>query len=165
MLYVYVKVNGRMPWAFCPNGQGGNLPLGRWVMTGAIRHSSSARGLLAAMALLVLAIQFIAPAGFMPVRTAKGVVVTLCTGQGAVNVVVPREQAPGQGDPDDGMTGQQHCPFAASIQPLVPPLVAADLTLPAWQLAFGPIAFALKTGLIARMAAPPPPSSGPPISY
>ncbi|WP_416464753.1 DUF2946 family protein [Sphingomonas sp. VDB2] len=135
-------------------------------MMGAIRQSEGARGWLAALALLVLAIQLIAPAGFMPVRTEKGVVVTLCTGQGAVNVVVPRGEAPGRhGQPDDGMTGQQHCPFAASIQPVVPPLVAADLPLPAWQLAYGVIAFALKTGVIARLAAPPPPSSGPPATF
>lgn len=140
-------------------------------MLGAIRHSERARGLLAALALLVLAIQLIAPSGFMPVRTDRGVVVTLCTGQGAVNVVVDRGsfdrgQAPGSHhSPDDGVQGQQHCPFAASVQPVVPPLALADLPLPAWQLAFGPIAFALKTGLIARLAAPPPPSSGPPISF
>jgi len=136
-------------------------------MMGAIRQSEGARGLLAALALFVLAIQLIAPSGFMPVRTQSGVVVTLCTGQGAINVVVPRGQAPEKGDhrPDDGMAGQQHCPFAASMQPVVPPLVAADLLLPAWQLAFGAIAFALKTGVIARLAAPPPPSSGPPATF
>lgn len=132
-------------------------------MLGEIRQSERARGLLAALALLVLAIQLIAPSGFMPVRTERGVVVTLCTGQGAVNVVVDRGQVPGKHD--DGMLGQQHCPFAASVQPMVPPLALADLPLPAWQLAFGPIAFALKTGLIARLAAPPPPSSGPPVSF
>lgn len=143
---------------------------------GAIRQSEVARGMLAALALLVLAIQLIAPSGFMPVRTERGVVVTLCTGTGPVNVVVPRGQAPERGDhssdpersdhsPDDGMAGQQHCPFAASVQPVVPPLVMADLPLPAWQLAFGPIAFAIKTGWIARLAAPPPPSSGPPATF
>lgn len=135
-------------------------------MMGAIRQSEGARGLLAALALLVLAIQLLAPTGFMPMRTAKGVIVTLCTGQGAVNVVVPRGDAPGKHDqPDDGMIGQQHCPFAASVQPVVPPLVVADLLLPAWQIAFGPIALALKTGVIARLAAPPPPSSGPPATF
>lgn len=136
-------------------------------MTGAIRQSDGARGLLAALALLVLAIQLIAPSGFMPVRTERGVVVTLCTGQGAVNVVVPRGQAPEKDGhrSDDGMMGQQHCPFAASVQPAVPPFLAADLTLAAWQLAFGPVAFALKTGVIARLAAPPPPSSGPPTTF
>ena len=63
------------------------------------------------------------------------------------------------------MGGQQHCPFAASVQPVVPPLALADLPLPAWKLAFGPIAFALKTGLIAQLAAPPPPSLGPPAAF
>ena len=134
---------------------------------GAVRRSEEARCLLAALALLVLAIQLVAPSGFMPMRTESGVVVTLCTGQGAVNVVVERARfdrndTSGKHRPDDGAPGQQHCPFAASVQPLVPPLVLADLPLPAWQLAFGAIAFALKTGLIARLAAPPPPSSGPP---
>jgi hypothetical protein len=129
-------------------------------MLGAIRQSESARGLLAALALLVLAIQLISPSGFMPVRTDRGIVVTLCTGQGAINVLVDRGKTPHR--QDDGAPVQQHCAFAASVQPAVPPLVLADLPLPAWQLAFGPIAFALKTGLIARLAAPPPPSSGPP---
>jgi len=133
-------------------------------MTGAIRHSSTARGLFAALALLVLAVQLLVPSGFMPLRTERGVIVTLCTGRGAINVIVDRDAAPGKGDhaPDDGMAGQQPCAFAASLQPAVPPLILADLALPAWQLNFGPIAFALKTGLIARLAAPPPPSSGPP---
>ncbi|AMK24460.1 DUF2946 family protein [Sphingobium sp. SJ10-10] len=135
-------------------------------MMGAVRRSELAKGLLAALALLVLAIQLVAPSGFMPVRTDRGVVVTLCTGQGAVNIVVDRGQAPAKDHaPDDGMAGQQHCPFAASVQPVVPPLALADLPLPVWQLGFGPIAFALKTGLIARLAAPPPPSSGPPATF
>lgn len=135
-------------------------------MMGAIRQSERARGLLAALALLVLAIQLIAPSGFMPVRTEKGVVVTLCTGQGAVNIVVDRDRAPGRDHgSSDGVPVQQHCPFGAAVQPMVPPLALADLPLPAWQLAFGPIALAFRTGLIARLAAPPPPSSGPPASF
>lgn len=131
-------------------------------MLGAIRHSQTARSLLAALALLVLGMQLVVPSGFMPVRTAHGVVVTLCTGQGAVNVLVDRDMAPGKKHPGDAAPQTQHCPFAASVQPVVPPLILADLPLPAWQLAFGPIAFALRTGIIARLAAPPPPSSGPP---
>ena len=138
----------------------------RLPMMGAIRRSELARGLLAALGLLVLAIQLVTPAGFMPVRTSHGVMVTLCTGQGAVRVMVDREEAPGKvhHSPDEGGPIQQHCAFAASVQPMVPPLLLADVPLPAWQTVFGPIAFALKTGLIARLAAPPPPSSGPPQS-
>ena len=139
-------------------------PAKRAAMLGAIRQSERARGLFAALALLVFAIQLIAPSGFMPVRTDRGLVVTLCTGQGAVNILVDRGQVPGEEHhrQDEGAPVQQHCAFAASVQPAVPPLALADLPLPSWQLAFGPIAFALKTGLIARLAAPPPPSSGPP---
>ncbi|EQB31849.1 DUF2946 family protein [Sphingobium ummariense] len=140
-------------------------------MTGAIRRSEGARGLLAALALLVLALQIVMPSGFMPMRTAKGVVVTLCTGKGAMNVVVDRDQAPHgrmKQDrlPDDGTAPQQHCPYAGgATQPSVPPLALAEVALPGWQLAFGPIAFALRTGFIARLAAPPPPSSGPPAAF
>lgn len=137
-------------------------------MLGAIRQSESGRGVMAALALLVLAIQLVAPSGFMPLRTERGVVVTLCTGQGAINVMVERDRAPakaGHSRDDGAPVPQQHCAFSASVQPLVPPLVLADIALPAWRLAFGPIAFALRTGLIARLAAPPPPSSGPPALF
>ncbi len=131
---------------------------------GVIRQSEGGRGLLAALALIVLCLQLVAPSGFMPVRTDKGVVVALCTGQGAVNVVVHRESAPGDHGPaGDDRFMQQHCAFAGgATQPLLPPLPLADLSLPAWTSGFGVIAFAVKIGWIARLAAPPPPSSGPP---
>ncbi len=135
-------------------------------MMEAIRQSERMRGLLAALALLVLAIQLVAPHGFMPMRTAQGVIVTLCTGQGAVAMRVDRDRVPAQAPSEkDGMPAPQHCPFAASVQPLLPPLILADLPLPMWQLATGPIAVALRSGLIARLAAPPPPSSGPPAAF
>lgn len=135
-------------------------------MLGAIRQSEVMRGLLAALALLVLCLQLVVPSGFMPVRTDKGVVVTLCTGQGAVNVVVHRQSASGdQAPPSDDRFMQQHCAFAGGAAPLLPPLPLADLSLPAWTSGFGVIAFAVKTGWIARLAAPPPPSSGPPALF
>ncbi len=136
-------------------------------MLGAIRHSEGARGLLAALALLILGIQLIAPSGFMPMRTATGVVVTMCTGQGAVNVVVQRDDAGDRHMPEDqDRAMNQHCLFSgAAAQPLLPPLSLAEINLPVWQLAFGPIAFAVRTGWIARLAAPPPPSSGPPATF
>jgi hypothetical protein len=136
-------------------------------MMGAIRQSEGARSLLAALALLVLGLQLIAPSGFMPVRTDRGVIVTLCTGQGAVNVVVPRDSAPGgHGPASDDRFPQQHCAFAGgAAQPLLPPVPLAETLLPPWTSGFGVIAFAVKTGWIARLAAPPPPSSGPPATF
>lgn len=135
-------------------------------MMGGIRQSEIARGLLAVLALLILALQLVAPSGFMPVRTDDGVVVTLCTGQGAVNVVVHRDERRGKSVPDDMDRFSQHCAFAGgAAQPLLPSASLAEMLLPAWQSGFGVIAFALKTGWIARMAAPPPPSSGPPATF
>lgn len=131
-----------------------------------IRRSEHARALLAVLALLVLFIQLIAPSGFMPMRTDTGVVVTLCTGQGAVNVIVHRDQAPGDESPvrDDRATTKP-CIFAgAAAEAPLPSLALAELSLPAWTLAFGAIAFAVKTGWIARLAAPPPPALGPPAT-
>lgn len=128
-----------------------------------IRQSENARALFAALALLVLAMQAFVPSGFMPVQTERGVVVTLCTGQGAMNVIVDRDSAPGH-KPDDSVQGNMHCAYAggASMPALAMP--ASDATLPAWIIVTGPIAFAVKTGWIARLAAPPPPSSGPPAA-
>src|SRR3546814_13277241 len=86
LLYVYVKVS--MPAvALLSEGQDGRAPLGLCAMMGAVRRSESAKVLLAALAMLVLAMQLVAPSGFLPVRTERGVLVTLCTGQGDVNHV------------------------------------------------------------------------------
>src|SRR3546814_20519303 len=91
LLYVYVKVS--MPAvALLSEGQDGRAPLGLCAMMGAVRRSESAKGLLAALAMLVLAMQLVAPSGFMPVRTERGVVVTLCTGQGEIGRASSRER-------------------------------------------------------------------------
>jgi hypothetical protein len=132
-------------------------------MLGAIRQSDRARALFAALALLVLAMRVLIPAGFMPTSTAHGVIITLCTGQGAINVVVDRDVSPGHpADRDTSMDGQ-HCAFAGGTAAPLLPDILPFAALPAWQTAFGPIAFALRTGWIARLAAPPPPASGPPV--
>lgn len=134
-------------------------------MTGVIRQSDGARALLGLLTLCVLAIQLVAPSGFMPMRTETGVVVTLCTGAGAVDVLVQRDQAPtGKKQGGEALGLHQPCAYAAAAQPVVPPLVLADLSLPAWTLSAGTIAWALRTGIVARLAAPPPPSSGPPTA-
>jgi hypothetical protein len=134
-----------------------------------IRQSENARALFAALALLVLAMQAVIPSGFMPMQTARGVVITLCTGQGAMNVVVDRDHAPGRHQDqdipgDDKGQGNMHCAYAGGASMPALALPALDATLPAWIVVTGPIAFALKTGWIARLAAPPPPSSGPPAA-
>ncbi|MET0365327.1 MAG: DUF2946 family protein [Sphingobium sp.] len=140
-------------------------------MTGVFRQNAMLRALFGALVAFVLAARLLAPAGFMPVVSSHGVMVTLCTGQGAVKMMVEREsaaegrlgKASGQHDPADG-SANEHCPFASATA--APSLPSAEVVpvLAAWHLPTGPIAFALKTGWIARIAAPPPPSSGPPAS-
>lgn len=153
-------------------------------MTGAIgqdwRQQRGLRALFGVLVALVLLTRLLAPSGFMPVMTSQGVMVTLCTGQGAVRVMVARDLSPesrlsegridrGDGSHDDGSGStndltNDHCPFAGTAA--LPAFPAQDIVaiLPVWHLPTGPIAFALKTGWIARLAAPPPPSSGPPAT-
>ena len=129
-----------------------------------MRRSDAVRGVLAGLAAIFLCMQIFAPGGFMPVRTAHGVMVTLCTGQGAVNIRVDRDRAPHKsGDEQHRQDGQQHCPFAGGMAPTLAAPAFADATLQAWTRADGPIAFAVKTGWIARLAAPPPPANAPPV--
>ncbi|HEX7874461.1 MAG TPA: DUF2946 family protein [Sphingobium sp.] len=141
-------------------------------MTGVFRQNDSLRALFGVLVAFVLAARLLAPAGFMPVVSSHGVMVTLCTGQGAVKMMVERESLPesrivkkasGQHDPADG-SAQEHCPFAGAAAAPSLPVAEVMPVLAAWHLPTGPIAFALKTGWIARIAAPPPPSSGPPAS-
>jgi len=131
-------------------------------MSGAVRHHSTLRALFAVLVALVLAARLFSPAGFMPVATSEGVMVTLCTGQGAVKMLVAREGVPGEHRSDHDAAPREHCPFAGiAAAPSLPAMDPLPL-LAVWHLPTGPIAFALKTGWIARIAAPPPPSSGPP---
>jgi hypothetical protein len=121
------------------------------------------RALFAALVALVLAARLFSPAGYMPVATSHGVMVTLCTGQGAVKLLVAREGVPeGRSHDDHGAPMQEHCPFAGIAAAPALPAVDPLPLLAVWHLSTGPIAFAIRTGWIAHLAAPPPPSSGPP---
>ncbi|MET0238901.1 MAG: hypothetical protein ABW184_03295 [Sphingobium sp.] len=138
-------------------------------MTGAISHNRNLRVLFCVLVALVLGARLLSPAGFMPVATPQGVMVTLCTGQGAVRMMVARDGIPESrlghhknNHHDDAGDASQHCPFAGSVSAPALPATAVTTALPVWHLPTGPIAFALKTGWIARIAAPPPPASGPP---
>lgn len=144
-------------------------------MTGGIRHywgqHRALRALFGALVALVLLTRLLAPSGFMPVMTSEGVMVTLCTGQGAVKVMIARDQTPEsriagdeyRGSQDNGTPANDHCAFAGAAALPTLPVQDVFAILPVWHLPTGPIAFALRTGWIARLAAPPPPSSGPPL--
>jgi hypothetical protein len=131
-------------------------------MSGAILQNGAMRALFCVLLALVFAARIAAPSGFMPARTDSGVLVTLCTGQGAVKVLVDRDKLPVPAGQHDRSDVKEHCPFAGGASAPVLPALAVLALLPVWHRPTGPIAFALRTGWIARLAAPPPPSSGPP---
>jgi hypothetical protein len=136
---------------------------------GAVRQDRLLRAIVCALLVLVFAARIVAPSGFMPVRTSEGVMVTLCTGQGAVQVMVDRDRASpatgqhdSQHDDGQGSAMSEHCPFAGGASAPAIPTLPLLASVPVWMGVAGPIAFALKTGWIAALAAPPPPPQGPP---
>ncbi|PSO10583.1 MULTISPECIES: DUF2946 family protein [unclassified Sphingobium] len=129
--------------------------MNRW-----IRQPGRCRGLFALLMLCALAIRIAIPTGFMPTQGADGIVISLCTGQGAVKAVLPLDKG---GQPSDHHQSQGgECNFAAglggglltpvlSLLPLLPVPVASQVT-----------DRAIADLTVHRLAAPPPPSQGPP---
>lgn len=100
-----------------------------------------------------LALRLLIAPGMMPVVSAKGITIELCTAQGAVEVTLPGQPVH---DPDRGQ-----CPFAALG---IAPLLAAPAPLAAPQpaaTASQPPALRLARPHIGAPA-PPPPARGPP---
>lgn len=130
---------------------------------------------LAALALLAVFVRALIPAGYMisPRAEADGMVITLCTGQGSIEAVVDRKTGAiiSVGDHDNGgskapgKSTDHHppCVFSASATlagPAPSPVLDGPVTvaLPADQRR--PEAIIPGRGL----AAPPPWSTGPPLT-
>jgi hypothetical protein len=128
-------------------------------MNGWIRRSQGAKGMFALLLLCALAIRVAIPTGFMPTQSVHGLVITLCTGEGAVKATLPiqKDDAPGdhQGKPSD-------CAFAVGLGGgmIAPPdaLLRVDAPLPP----VPPTSRAIADLTVHRLAAPPPPAQGPP---
>jgi hypothetical protein len=128
-------------------------------MNGWIRRSQGARGIFALLLLCALAIRVAIPTGFMPTQSVHGLVITLCTGEGAVKAMLPIQKDAAPGD-HRGKAGD--CAFAVGLGGgmIAPPdaLLAVEASLPLPLLASGAIADLT----VHRLAAPPPPAQGPP---
>lgn len=124
-----------------------------------IRRSRGAKGLFALLMLCALAIRVAIPTGFMPTRGVHGIVITLCTGQGAVKAMLPVEK---QGDLPDHQGKAGDCAFAAGLGGglIVPPVAPISAALPALPLLIASRAITDLT--VHRLAAPPPPAQAPP---
>jgi len=131
-------------------------------MSWLIRQSGMARGLFVAAALLVLALRMLVPTGFMPVAHQGTMVIQLCTGTGPATMVVDLGK--------DAPTGDQHkagdglclfaCAFAGGLLAIAAFVVLASMLVRV-RLPHGA---AIADLTVHRLAAPPPPAIGPPLT-
>ena len=115
---------------------------------------------LIACALLMRALM---PVGWMPATGADGALhITICTGMGAQNIVVGADGKLHKQMPAGGQHDQQPCGFGALALGLgaTPMLAVPMLRMPA-SLVRPPHQQGMAIG--QGLAAPPPPSTGPPI--
>lgn len=129
-------------------------------MIGARRRTQTGKSLAAAFILFALALRILVPAGFMPSVGSEGLVLRLCSGSGAQTVIV----VPGKTTPDEPQKAATDgaCLFAAGPgHALIAAgdMVDAALLLPRLTLVFSA---AIADLTVHRLAAPPPPSQGPP---
>ncbi len=123
-----------------------------------------------ALLLLCLAMfmRLLVPAGWMPVETASGgLAITLCSGSGPMPMTIAGPTAAAMKAMHHGTDQQDHgpgdhpCTFSSLAMALdEPPLLVIDLPkliVEAWTASTG-LAVSIGRGL----AAPPPPSTGPP---
>ena len=127
-------------------------------MLGRLRGDDALRRWAVGLALLALALQGLTPPGFMVAREAGRATITICTGHGAAQSIVDlsgHPAKPAQSKPD------APCAFAGHGVVTAPPIAA---------LLASPIAAPNPLPMVARfdlapgrgLAAPPPPSQGPP---
>ena len=124
------------------------------------RETGIVRRLAALLAIVALTLSVLAPPGYMVARQAGGVAVVICTGHGPVTLTVqkgPADQRPGKARQNSV------CAFASHGMASAPPVLAMqDAASFAHAAAF---AIAGRHDLLPGrgLAAPPPPSQGPPI--
>ncbi len=129
-------------------------------MNGGGRQSQAVRGLFALLVLCALAVRIAIPAGFMPVQSSHGIAISICTGHGAVSAVLPIEKHEDPAGHDQPQNDQ--CAFAAGLGGGL--LAAVATTSDGGIVLADPLVAGRASGILAiqRMAAPPPPSRGPP---
>jgi hypothetical protein len=81
-------------------------------MSGWMKGSQTARGLFALVALCAVFVRVAIPTGFMPTQGVGGIVISLCTGQGAAKALLPVELND-PGSQDHAKDGD--CAFATGL--------------------------------------------------
>ncbi len=127
-----------------------------------IRHSDIAHGLFAVAMLLALLMRVAVPAGFMPMSLDGKLIVQLCTGTGPATMMLDiGKDIPA---PDKHKAGDSPCAFSGGfagglIDAALPTVLAPALAL--LRLITGA---AIADLTVHRLAAPPPPAIGPPLT-
>ncbi|WP_295531895.1 DUF2946 family protein [Novosphingobium sp. Chol11] len=120
------------------------------------RHISLA---LIAFALLL---RMLVPAGYMPTTSSDGMIrISVCTGMGAQTAFIGRDGKVHKDDPASSHHDPQPCGFGALGLGL-DALPKLNLLLPALAAAIAIIAAHPAPAIGRGLAAPPPPSTGPP---
>jgi hypothetical protein len=131
-------------------------------MSGRSGFAIDRRGIVTMFFALALAFRLAMPTGFMPVASAQGVVISVCSAFGVAEAVIPF--SPDKEQRDAPARGPGPCLFAASLggghDTPPEPRVPATRTLPAGPQPPGIVARAI----VPRLAAPPPPALGPPAT-
>ena len=125
-------------------------------MVGPRQRRKWSLGAFYALALLALLFKVYVPTGFM---VGDGGTVVICTGMGPMKMADTYREAPAA--PDKHKTDHA-CPFAGNAAPPLAPLIGAALVAPtALETRTDTVALNVAPG--RGLAAPPPPSTGPPL--
>lgn len=129
-------------------------------MVGMIQGSRVQRCILVMLFALVLAVRIAIPTGYMPTSAPQGIVISVCTGMGQAKAFLPTGD--GKSDHDRSTTAEGACTFAAGLGGglLAATIVPAQIAIAQERAA--PSLRAIADLTIHRLAAPPPPSQGPP---
>ncbi len=129
-------------------------------------HSRAFTALLLAV---VLCGKLLVPSGWMPVSTQGGLTIMLCSGDGPAEAWVDdagklhQGHKPGDGPKSSDHDGKDPCPYGALTAPVdTPAAVALAARLAPTAPVIQPLTKAIAVG--HGLAAPPPPSTGPPVS-
>lgn len=136
-------------------GEASSRTMSNWM-----RQSQAGRGVFALMMLCALAVRVAIPTGFMPTQSIHGIVISLCTGQGAVSAVLPIGKGSEPADHDKSKGGE--CTFAAGLGGGL--LVAVYSATAQAPIVLAPLlaSRAIADLTVHRLAAPPPPAQAPP---
>ncbi len=127
-----------------------------------IRAHSSLRNIAAALIVLALAMRVLVPSGWMP-SAERGFALTICTGMDTQTVWMDKSGKLHKEDPAKGKSVEHSpCAFAGAAAPAdlaIATLAAASVSLVSIEAPMVAQAVSVGHGL----AAPPPPSIGPPV--